>query len=53
MKLYPDKIYKAIIPRSIRLSEAPSYGQPIALYDGTSKGALAYQELAKEVIENG
>jgi len=53
VKLYPDKIYKAIIPRSIRLSEAPSYGQPIALYDGTSKGALAYQELAKEVIENG
>ncbi len=52
-KLYPDKIYKSIIPRSIRLSEAPSYGQPIALYDGTSKGALAYQELAKEVIENG
>ncbi len=52
-KLYPDKIYKAIIPRSIRLSEAPSYGQPIALYDGMSKGALAYQELAKEVIENG
>ncbi len=52
-KLYPDKIFKAIIPRSIRLSEAPSYGQPIALYDGMSKGALAYQELAKEVIENG
>ncbi len=52
-KLYPDKLYRAIIPRSIRLSEAPSYGQPIALYDGTSKGALAYQELAKEVIENG
>ncbi len=52
-KLYPEKLYKAIIPRSIRLSEAPSYGQPIALYDGTSKGALAYQELAKEVIENG
>ncbi len=52
-KLYPDKIYKAVIPRSIRLSEAPSYGQPIALYDGMSKGALAYEELAKEVIENG
>jgi chromosome partitioning protein len=44
------KVYKSIIPRNIRLSEAPSYGQPILLYDPSSKGAKAYEELAKEVM---
>ena len=42
--------YKTIIPRNVRLSEAPSHGKPITLYDSKSKGAEAYMELAKEVI---
>lgn len=44
------KVFSTIIPRNIRLSEAPSFGQPIVLYDDKSKGALAYAELAKEVM---
>lgn len=44
------RVYDSIIPRNIRLSEAPSFGQPILLYDPKSKGALAYEELAKEVL---
>ena len=51
-KFFPDKLYKTIIPRNIRLSEAPSFGEPIIKYDGTSKGAYAYAELAMEVIRN-
>lgn len=46
------KVYESVIPRNIRLSEAPSFGQPIALYDGKSKGAIAYEMLAKEVLES-
>lgn len=45
-----EKMFKSIIPRSIRLSEAPSYGQPITEYDSSSVGAQAYRDLAKEVI---
>lgn len=44
-------IYQTIIPRSVRLAEAPSYGEPITIYDPKSPGALAYMALAKEVIE--
>lgn len=47
---FTDKVYKTMIPRTVRLSEAPSYGQPIIYYDKRSKGAAAYMELAKEVI---
>lgn len=47
------KVYETIIPRSVRLSEAPSYGEPISTYAPSSKGALAYEALAKEVIERG
>ena len=50
-KYYPDKVYKTVIPRNVRLSEAPSYGQPINVYDKHSKGAIAYKNLAKEVIK--
>ena len=46
-------IYKTIIPRNIRLAEAPSYGLPINLYDTKSAGAESYRLLAKEVIERG
>ena len=43
-------VFKTTIPRNIRLSEAPSHGQPIILYDFKSKGAFAYIELARELI---
>lgn len=49
-KYFQDKVYQAIIPRNIRLSEAPSHGQPIILYDMKSRGAEVYLELAKEVV---
>lgn len=52
-KYFQDKVYQTIIPRNVRLSEAPSHGKPIIIYDAKSKGALAYQELAKEVVANG
>ena len=48
-----QNIYKTIIPRNIRLAEAPSYGQPINLYDSRSAGAEGYRSLADEVIERG
>jgi chromosome partitioning protein len=48
-KYFRDKVYKTIIPRSVRLSEAPSHGLPIIAYDPKSKGAEVYMELAKEV----
>jgi len=43
------KVCRHVVPRTVRLSEAPSFGQPIILFDSTSRGALAYRELAKEV----
>lgn len=50
-KYFKNKVYRTIIPRNVRLSEAPSYGLPIILYDSKSKGAECYLELAEEVIE--
>ena len=47
---FGDRVCEQIIPRSVRLSEAPSYGQPITIFDPTSRGAVAYMELAKEVV---
>jgi chromosome partitioning protein len=49
-KYFSDFLLKTVIPRNIRLSEAPSHGKPIMLYDGRSRGADAYVELAKEII---
>lgn len=46
---FTDKVCRNVIPRTIRLSEAPSFGQPITVFDPTSRGAIAYRELAKEV----
>lgn len=46
---FGDKVYKTVIPRNIRLAEAPSYGVPVLGYDKSSKGALAYLELAQEI----
>lgn len=49
-KYFGNKVYRTIIPRNVRLSEAPSFGLPIILYDEKSKGAECYMELADEVI---
>lgn len=49
-KYFKEKVYNTVIPRSIRLSEAPSYGQPISIYDRDSIGAQKYQELACEIL---
>ena len=50
---FGEKMFKTMIPRNVRLSEAPSYGMSIIEYDKSSKGAEAYRELAKEVIKRG
>ncbi|TFD96571.1 ParA family protein [Jeotgalibacillus sp. R-1-5s-1] len=52
-KYFQDKVYRTVIPRNVRLSEAPSHGLPVILYDAKSRGAEVYLELAKEVIKNG
>jgi len=49
-KYFKEKVYKAIVPRNIRLSEAPSHGKPVMVYDRRSRGAEVYHDLAKEVI---
>ncbi|MGB9812592.1 MAG: ParA family protein [Thermovenabulum sp.] len=49
-KYFKNKVYKTIIPRNVRLSEAPSHGKPIIAYDPKSKGSEVYMELAKEVL---
>jgi chromosome partitioning protein len=49
---YGDKVYSTVIHRNVALSEAPSYGKPVLLYDIRSRGAQSYLELAKEVITN-
>lgn len=50
-KYFSGKLYKTAIPRAVRLSEAPSYGQPIQYYDKRSKGAIAYNDLAEEFLK--
>ena len=50
---YGDKVFATLIPRSVRVSEAPSFGQPVTVYDSSGKGAQAYRELAKEVVARG
>ena len=47
---FGDKVSNTVVPRNIKLSEAPSYGQPITVYDPRSKGAVAYTEIAKELL---
>ena len=49
-RAYPEKIYETLIPRNVRLSEAPSHGQPVTEYDPNCRGAQAYRQLAKEVL---
>ena len=51
-KYFKAKMYQTIIPRNVRLSEAPSHGQPVIDYDPKSKGAQVYTDLANEVLED-
>jgi chromosome partitioning protein len=51
-KFFAERVYKAVIPRNVRLSEAPSFGKPIVLYDPHSTGAESYRELAREVLDH-
>lgn len=51
-KYFKNKVYRTVIPRNIRLAEAPSFGLPIIIYDDKSKGSEAYRKLAKEFIDN-
>ena len=48
---FPGKVYATVIPRNVRLAEAPSHGLPVSAYDKTSRGALAYKAMAQEIIE--
>lgn len=50
-KFFPQKVYKTVIPRNVRLSEAPSFGMPILYFDKGSKGTKAYMDLTKEIIK--
>ena len=50
-KFFPKKVFSTVIPRTVRLSEAPSFGQPVMYYDRASKGTLAYDALADELIQ--
>ena len=51
-KFFPKKVFSTVIPRTVRLSEAPGFGQPVLYYDKSSKGSEAYQNLAQEIIKN-
>ena len=51
-KYFPRKVFKTVIPRTVRLSEAPGFGQPVLYYDRSSRGAQAYEELAAEILKN-
>ena len=51
-KYFENKVYKNVIPRNVKLSEAPSFGMPISLYDPKSKGAKAYDKFVKEFLKN-
>lgn len=50
---FPERTFETVIPRSVRLSEAPSFGKPVVEYEPTSRGAAAYADLAQEVIRRG
>jgi chromosome partitioning protein len=52
-EFFGDKVFETIIPRNVKLSEAPSYGKPIGIYDKNSVGSSTYEKLAEEVINNG
>jgi len=49
-RYFPNRIFRSVIPRSVRLAEAPSYGRSILHYDPKSRGGKAYENLAKEIL---
>ncbi len=49
-RFFPRKVYSSVIPRNVRLSEAPSFGQPVMYYDRSSKGTSAYNDFADEFL---
>jgi len=51
-RFFANKLYSTVIPRAVRLSEAPSFGMPIQYYDRHSKGTEAYNDLAREILKN-
>jgi chromosome partitioning protein len=51
-EFFKEEVFRTVIPRSIRLAEAPSHGKPILLYDPGSRGSEAYIQLAKEILTN-
>jgi chromosome partitioning protein len=51
-EFFQDEVFKTVIPRSVRLAEAPSFGKPILTYDPRSKGAESYIKLAKEILDH-
>jgi chromosome partitioning protein len=51
-EFFNNEVFTTVIPRSVRLAEAPSYGKPILMYDPRSRGAESYIKLAKEILEN-
>ena len=48
---FPGKVYASVIPRNIRLAEAPSHGLPVTVYDRSSRGAVAYKAMAEEILK--
>ena len=52
-RFFADRVYRTVVPRNVRLSEAPSFGKPVLMYDLLSTGAKSYMDLAKEVMRNG
>jgi chromosome partitioning protein len=52
-RFFAERVYRTVIPRNVRLSEAPSFGKPVVVYDPGCAGSMSYMNLAKEVIERG
>jgi chromosome partitioning protein len=52
-RFFAERVYRTVIPRNVRLSEAPSFGKPVVVYDPSCAGSTSYMNLAKEVIERG
>ena len=52
-RFFAERVYRTVIPRNVRLSEAPSFGKPVVVYDPHCVGAMSYLNLAREVLERG